>query len=118
MPLTPEQIAKVCHNVNKAYCEALGDTSQPSWENAPQWQKDSAMTGVKMHLANPNAGPDDSHNSWLAQKKEEGWKYGPVKKPEVKEHPCFVPYQELPVEQKAKDYIFREVVHSLANLLN
>jgi hypothetical protein len=23
------EIAEVCHNVNKAYCEALGDMSQP-----------------------------------------------------------------------------------------
>ena len=34
-----EDIARVAHQVNKAYCEALGDTSQPDWENAPDWQK-------------------------------------------------------------------------------
>jgi cytochrome c1 len=111
--LTVLEIAKVCHEVNKAYCEALGDTSQPTWEDAPEWQKSSAMTGVHLHLNNPNAGPDDSHNSWLKQKQEEGWSYGPVKDPELKQHPCFVPYEELPASQKAKDYIFRQVVHSL-----
>lgn len=114
--LTKEQIAKVCHDINKAYCEALGDTSQPTWENAPQWQKDSAMLGVELHTNNPDAGPDDSHNSWLKQKADEGWKYGPVKNPDLKEHPCFVPYQELPKEQQAKDFIFRAVVHSLNSL--
>ena len=30
-----------------------------------------------------------------------------------KEHPCFVPYEELPTEQKAKDFLFRGVVHAL-----
>ncbi len=108
-----EQIAKVCHEVNRAYCEALGDTSQPSWEDAPEWQRSSAVNGVKFHEANPDAGPDHSHNEWLAEKRAAGWKFGPVKDPEAKEHPCFVPYDELPTEQKAKDFLFRAVVHQL-----
>ena len=32
-----EQIAQVAHELNKAYCESLGDNSQPSWEDAPEW---------------------------------------------------------------------------------
>lgn len=111
--MTIEQIAKVAHELNKAYCESIGDNSQPTWEEAPDWQKSSAINGVKFHLENPNAGPSASHDSWLKQKEEEGWKYGEVKDPEKKEHPCFVPYEKLPTEQKAKDYIFRQVVHSL-----
>jgi hypothetical protein len=112
-----ENIAQVAHEINKAYCEAIGDSSQPTWEDAPEWQKSSAIAGVKFHLENPNAGPDASHNSWLKQKEEEGWKYGPVKNPETKEHPCYVPYEQLPVEQKAKDYLFKQVIHSLKNQL-
>lgn len=111
-----EEIAKVCHEVNKAYCEALGDMSQQSWEEAPEWQKSSAINGVEFHLANPTAGPDSSHVSWMNQKTEEGWKYGPVKDVEKKEHPCYVPYEQLPKEQQAKDYLFRQVVHSLNNI--
>ena len=106
-----ETIAKACHAANKGYCEALGDFSQPSWEDAPQWQKDSAIAGVKFHLSG-DYGPEASHNNWLAQKEAEGWVYGEVKDPVKKEHPCFVPYDQLPVEQKAKDYIFRSIVHA------
>jgi hypothetical protein len=108
-----EQIARVCHEVNRAYCQAIGDNSQPAWEGAPQWQKDSAMLGVKLHAENPNAGPEASHVSWMAQKKAEGWVYGTVKDPEKKTHHCMVPFSELPREQQAKDYIFRAVVHAL-----
>jgi hypothetical protein len=108
-----KQIAKTAHEINRAYCLAIGDDSQPSWEDAPQWQRDSAIAGVAFHMANPDAKPSDSHESWLKQKEEEGWKYGPVKNPETKEHPCYVPYDELPVEQKAKDYLFIAVVRSL-----
>ena len=106
-------IAAIAHALNRAYCQAIGDNSQPTWEEAPQWQKDSAVKGVEFHIANPDATPENSHESWLKQKQEEGWKYGPVKDADKKEHPCFVPYAELPEAQKAKDYIFRETVHQL-----
>jgi hypothetical protein len=115
--MTIENIARVAHEVNKAYCESLGDTSQPSWEDAPEWQKNSAIGGVKFHLDNPDATPEKSHESWMQQKTEEGWRYGPVKDPDNKEHPCYLPYNELPAEQKAKDYLFRQIIHSLKRYL-
>lgn len=108
-------IARVCHEVNRAYCEALGDMSQPAWKDAPEWQKDSATLGVRLHLFNPNAGAQASHESWMNQKLKDGWKFGLEKDPEKKEHPCLVPFNELPQHQQAKDYIFRAVVHSLRN---
>lgn len=111
--MTLENVAQIAHEINKAYCHSIGDNSQPSWEGAPQWQKDSAIVGVQFHLDNPNAGPSASHESWLKQKEADGWKYGPEKDAEKKEHPCFVPYNQLPTEQQSKDYLFRQVIHSL-----
>ena len=105
-------IARVCHEVNKAYCEALGDFSQPSWGDAPAWQQASAAMGVNLHLYG-DAGPEASHESWMAQKVAEGWVYGPIKDPERKQHPCMVPFDKLPPSQQAKDFIFRGVVHAL-----
>lgn len=107
-----EQIAKTCHEVNRAYCQSLGDNSQPDWKDAPDWQKQSAINGVKFHMENPEAKPEDSHKSWLKEKETAGWKYGTVKDAEKKEHPCFVPYNELPVEQQLKDALFIAVCHS------
>jgi hypothetical protein len=110
--MTPEQIARVCHEVNRAYCQALGDDSQPTWEDAPQWQRDSAMLGVELHTSGDH-GPEASHASWMAQKVAEGWVYGGQKDPVAKTHHCIVPFNELPVDQQAKDFIFRAVVHAL-----
>lgn len=109
-------IAKVAHEINRAYCAALGDETQVAWEDAPEWQRASAIAGVEMHLANPDATPEQSHESWLAQKVAAGWVYGEVKDAEKKEHPCCRPYDELPQEQKAKDYLFRSVVHMLKDI--
>lgn len=113
---TNVQIAKVTHEVNRAYCQALGDESQPAWEAAPQWQQDSAMLGVKLHVDHPDAEPRASHESWMKQKVSEGWIYGPEKRVDLKQHPCLVPFDELPREQQAKDYLFRSVVHSVGSV--
>lgn len=111
-----EQIAEVAHEVNAAYCKATGDNSQVPWREAPDWQKESAINGVKFHLAN-DATPEESHNSWLAEKEADGWSWGPIKDIELKEHPCFKPYDLLPTEQKVKDYLFSSVVNTLATVL-
>ena len=113
-----EDIAKVAHEINRSYCESIGDGSQVPWEDAPDWQKKSAVIGVGFHVDNPNAGVDDSHKSWLKEKYDDGWKYGEVKDSTKKEHPCCVPYEDLPTEQQAKDYLFRSVVHQLKDFLN
>lgn len=109
-------IAELAHEVNRAYCAALGDTSQTPWAEAPEWQRSSAVNGVKFTLAHPEATPEMSHESWLAQKRAEGWKYGPVKDPAKKEHPCFCAYSELPEAQRAKDHLFQSVVRNAARL--
>lgn len=107
-----EQIAKVCHEANRAYCQEIGDDSQLPWDEAPDWQKESEVKGVRFVLDNPDAPPSANHESWLKEKEDDGWKYGPVKNPETKEHPCFVPYDDLPVEQKAKNLLFKNVTLS------
>lgn len=115
--MNKENIAQVAHEINKAYCESIGDNSQTSWAEAPEWQKGSAIAGVFFHLDNPDAPPSASHESWMKQKTEEGWKYGEVKDAEKKEHPCYVPYDQLPTEQKSKDFLFKQTVHSLKQYL-
>lgn len=111
--LSPWFIARIAHQVNKAYCESVGDFSQKDWEDSPAWQQESAVNGVKFHLNNPDALPSDSHDSWLKEKIEQGWTWGPVKDAERKQHPCCVPYDELPAEQKSKDFLFKGVVESM-----
>jgi hypothetical protein len=111
-------IAKVCHEVNRAYCESIGDLSQLEWDAAPDWQRESAKAGVLFHRENPDAKPSASHESWLKVKEQEGWKYGPVKDADNKEHPCFVPYNQLPTEQRAKDFIFKAICAELIPFLD
>jgi hypothetical protein len=111
---TIEDIAKMCHEANKTLCEIQGDFSQVSWHDAEAWQQSSALAGVLFCLQNPNAPPSANHESWLEEKRATGWQYGPIKNVDAKEHPCFVPYDELPPEQKAKDYLFKAIVSGMS----
>lgn len=109
-----EQVARICHEANRAYCTSIGDNSQPTWEQAPDWQKESAIKGVKFHVSHLSVGtepsPSASHDAWLEEKRAAGWTFGPVKDAEKKTHPCFLPYDGLPMDQRMKDYLFAAIV--------
>lgn len=111
---TTIDIAHVCHDANRAYCRSLGEWSQPTWDEAPQWQRDSAVDGVLFHLANPDVTPEQSHENWMAEKVANGWIYGPTKDAEGRLHPSLRPYNQLPVSEQAKDHLFKAIVTALA----
>lgn len=116
--MTVEKIAQVAYETNRTYCALQGDKSFGPWEDAPDWQKKTLLDGVMFHMKHPEAGPEVSHVNWLAHKLAEGWTYGPVKNPDLKQHPCCVPYSDLPPTQKAKDSLFIGVVRALIPLLS
>lgn len=111
-----DNIARVCHEANRAYCSTLGDNSQLPWDSAPAWQRESARMGVDLHLMG-DFGPEASHISWMKQKTDEGWVYGEKKDPEAKTHHCIKPFAELPLEQQIKDHLFRGIVHSFKGVI-
>lgn len=116
--LNVTDIAIIAHNMNAALCSAMGDDSQPSWEDLPDNLKDSAVDGVQFHINNREATPADSHENWMKHKLDDGWVYGEEKDVEAKTHPCLVPYEELPEAQRAKDYIFKATVENMLNVVH
>lgn len=110
-------IAQWAHESNRAYCRSIGDNSQLPWDEAPQWQRDSAITGVKTIIKDPSTTAERLHECWMAAKIADGWVFGPVKDAENKVHPCIVPYEKLPVSQRAKDHIFGAVARAGITIL-
>lgn len=110
--MTLDQVGRICHEVNRAYCQGLGDDSQPSWDDAPQWQRDSMVAGVRAIVENPTITPEGQHVSWMNDKIKDGWVFGSTKDPVAKTHPCLVAYDNLPREQQIKDRLFQAVVRS------
>lgn len=103
-------LSELVHMTNKIYCESLGDFSQKDWADTPEDIKNSARHGVRDVIFNSSS-PEQTHETWYSFKKSQGWKYGPIKDPKKKEHPCLVPYKDLPVEQKFKDLFFVSIVN-------
>lgn len=108
-----ETIARACHEANRAICETFGDPSQRPWEDAAGWQRDSAIEGVRYALANPEATPADQHRAWCDHKTACGWTHGAAKDEEARTHPCLVPYDQLPPEQRVKDAVFKAIVSAM-----
>ena len=46
---------------------------------------------------------ENVHKVWMTTRKQQGWKYGPKRNDATKEHPCMVPYDKLPEEEKEYD---------------
>lgn len=108
-----EAYAMVCHAANKVWCEANGDYSQKYWNEAEQWQRDSAIKGVEFRIQNPTASQSAQHEVWMKDKIADGWVYAETKDAENKTHPCIVPYDQLPLFQQQKDALFQAIVDSL-----
>ncbi len=43
------------------------------------------------------------HDVWAKNRIEQGWTYGKVRNDALKQHPCLIPYEELPEVEKAYD---------------
>lgn len=116
MLLSYEQIAEVCHENNRAYCHAFGDYSNPPWRMLTPEQQATTISGVAFHVGNPDASAAASHENWMKDKLERGWKHGIVKDLIKKEHPNLVPYGKLSNQERAKDVVFSNLVTVLKGL--
>jgi hypothetical protein len=45
----------------------------------------------------------NAHDIWARQRLADGWHFGPKRNDQQKEHPCLVPYEELPESEKEYD---------------
>jgi hypothetical protein len=108
---SPEQIARVVHEANRAYQQVLGETPAPPWDEVPGGRQRVVIGGVEKALAGDD--PEDLHNSWCEAMRADGWTHGDTKDDEVKVHPCLVPYDDLPEEQRRKDDLLISIVGAL-----
>jgi hypothetical protein len=108
---TVEKAAKAAHEMKALFCKQVGDDSQPSWEDAPDWMRGSAIDSV-LAIANTGVEPraNFQHEKWRSHKLVQGWRYGPKKDDNQKTHPCLVEFDDLPAWQQSMDMIFLQTV--------
>ena len=113
-----EACAMAVHEFNRAYCLAIGDLAVPasqSWEDCPKEMQESMRQAVLCAINGEKA--EGIHESWLAAKITANWIYGPVKDYTKKTHPCLLPYDKLPPQQRQKDANTIAVVQAMCEAL-
>jgi hypothetical protein len=114
MTYTPEQIARVVHEANRALQTVQADPTipvSPSWDDLDAETRASAVDGVRGVASGGDARA--SHENWMRFKLAHGWTLGPVKDEAAKQHPLLVLYDDLPAAQQDKDHLFAAVVRAL-----
>ena len=105
-----DSIGKMAHEINRAYCQAIGESEFGPWDECPEHVREAVRDGVRFHIRNPVTTPESSHNNWMQKKFQQGWRLAPVKDVTKKYSPNLVAFEKLPLEQQVKDYLFRACV--------
>lgn len=50
------------------------------------------------------------HDSWASERLAQGWKFGPERNDETKEHPCLIPFEQLTEYEKRFDIVTARTV--------
>ena len=62
---------------------------------------DLTLPNEMMRLAEELA--KNVHEVWASNRIADGWQYGEVRDDTMKHHPCLIPYEELPEDEKQFD---------------
>ncbi len=108
-----DEIARVCHEANRAYSAMHGDQTHMPWLQSTSEVRQSARSGVMFLAENPMAGPADTHAKWMRHKLDQGWQHGMEKDVPNKLHPDRVRYEQLDPIERAKDRLFCAIVRAL-----
>lgn len=104
-----EHVGELLHEANRALCLAAGDESQVPWCEASEEFQRSTFRAIK-GLLGGSATPEQAHDAWMRERLAAGWVFGLIKDPIARTNPALVPYDQLPVLQKAKDHLQRAIV--------
>lgn len=107
------KIAEAAHDINKVYCEAMGDKNKQAWGEMTQESKNKLSSAVKSVADTSEMTPKACHDLWMQHKLADGWGLGFPLDAVNKTHPCLLPYCELPEYQRRKDELFISTIRGL-----
>lgn len=108
---TPEALllcARVCHAVTKALNDSRGEVTLDFG-----LIRTGLIHAIQDALDDPSIDGRTMHQSWMEDKLARGWVHGDDKDPVRKTHPCILPYDELPPEQRVKDDLILAVAREM-----
>lgn len=79
----------------------------PPWnDREPEFQKQFLDVIEMMCGPDRKTDPEELHDDWVRAYADMGWKYGPVRDAEKREHPDMVSFADLPWRERNKDEVF------------
>lgn len=111
--MDPQNIARIAHEADRAFCALHGDLKKV-WASQEAHERECAVRGVKIATATPRATAADLHTSWLRDKREAGWRFGPQLDLHDRLDPMMIPWEQLSDYAQARERLFLAVVRSLA----
>ena len=112
MRLTNEEIAQFSNAINRTYSQILGrEDLAGQW--VTQLQRQNIIECVDAVRRGLITASGEAHERWLWKHIEDGWVYGPVKDAVLKQHPCLLPFGQLPEEEQFRDWLFLTTVKGL-----
>lgn len=109
--MNPTQMARIAHEVYRAYCASVGGDQPLPWDKVSPWQRETAVNDVVV-LRKGLMTPHRMHAIWCEHKTRAGWTFGPIEDTVRKTHPHLVPYDALPAALRAKDALLHAVVRN------
>lgn len=106
-------VALICHEANRMMQVINGDEVATSWDALSEEQRERITNGVAFRLRNPACTPAIMHQNWIQDMRADGYVLGERIDHKEKIHPNMVPFEDLSLEQKAKDMLFSGIVDSL-----
>jgi len=102
-------IAKMCHEVNRAYTAAIREPLK-HWHELEEQDKNIVIEHVAFLIINVDADVKAWHDAWVSKMIVAGWKYDAKRSLKNKTHEHLKPFHHLPEKQQVKDALFHSVV--------
>jgi hypothetical protein len=106
-----EDVAVVVHDAQVGLSKAQHSAPPTGWHLLTEVQRRAAVDSVR--LARCGATPKGIHDAWREALLADGWRWGAVKDPVARIHPCLVPWERLSKAEQDKDILFIMVVTAL-----
>jgi hypothetical protein len=113
-----QQVALIVHEANRMMQIVNGDPVSSTWECLEESDRERTVNGVAFALRNEDPSPEQMHDNWCKDMYADGYEAGEKLDRENLTHPNLVPYDELPVQQQAKDALFSGIVSSLSDFVS
>ncbi len=104
MKFSAEQIAEIIHSVSSLIPRPDG-SSVGSWADLPEKFKINATNAVIEIMNSHSKTAEELHNLWMQPLLDDGWVVGNYNR-DLKQHPCLVPFDQLPESEVLKDEIW------------